>query len=853
MKKARCRLFATARENLLDDNHWTFAQTLFGITTYYRNEEDGSLSIKMEGRLEGVSLFDQVAVLREVDLHYKWAPFVSSSLTIAHLNKLDTVGWFVVGLPSFGLMRDACFRAVGCDSMLEDGSILLVGQGIADKPEDGVQKAKLQLKPSEANSIQVSNMELPGDFEYLSKDPILKELDLPAPPTRMGSGRMIIRKFQSIIHVESPTSAHTRLIANVDPNLPFVPQSLLDFLMKKLCGVLLNKLQNAAKKVSKDPIQNPHASKMRQEEEFYKNWLMIKFRAVCKLRNWTMPPVTSFELTDQQLELARELDEKKHKSKTNKTLRFYHSLSDDRLDHYLEEPDNTSEPAAIGPRSPKVRTLTEDSVISDISRNSSSTSSIWENNPISSYLREVEEKTQLRKAREIERARERAANRLKPKQLDEESRSRLQELREAQERRDAGIKADSIPHIPPESTKSQRKVIKEQHKKDWATIWTSHGFTTRVTVMFMLVTSLFIITYMDPIFEKYMMNDDKTFWGKRMQDVAAVAYMALSASVHFLLCYVALMYAFSALQIGSIAGREAKRFYSQNIHLVLALTSGAMVVLAILKASLIVFLRWLVWQISIPLCYSRDSISFSYSRVAVYLGSIVDREGSLVGGIMGAISNGVSMGLGAVTFAVTSLLQGTYYIMFQSNVFGYYIWKLLTQLMQPFIYCASAVVTFVESSIDASEGRMEVTTWREDAFSSTRFLLTHSGVFLLVLLTLYNLFARSARSKNTCDPRESSDELLSVSGSEDSKKGSPSVGLPGLQESSSGSPESEGKQVLQTKRLRGRNVAPVLSPHFDTIEEASMEGDAGHRSGSSSYQEPHGKKNRSVRKSKTQQ
>ena len=40
-----------------------------------------------------------------------------------------------MGLPQFGLMRDACFRAIGCDSVYEDGSFMLVAKGIADRPK----------------------------------------------------------------------------------------------------------------------------------------------------------------------------------------------------------------------------------------------------------------------------------------------------------------------------------------------------------------------------------------------------------------------------------------------------------------------------------------------------------------------------------------------------------------------------------------------------------------------------------------------------------------------------------------------------------------------------------------------
>ena len=193
----RCKLFAKARINLNSDDEWTVAQTLFGITTFYRREPDGSLSIKLEGSLKDVPLFDQVCVLREIDLHYKWAPFVSSSLTVEHLDKLDTVGWFCVGLPHFGLMRDGCFRAIGCDSIYEDGSVLLVAQGIADKPEDGAENKHLEpsnttsMKSSKSSEAQHadSNNDDNDDEEIrlmnlLSKDPILDTLDIPSPPTR---------------------------------------------------------------------------------------------------------------------------------------------------------------------------------------------------------------------------------------------------------------------------------------------------------------------------------------------------------------------------------------------------------------------------------------------------------------------------------------------------------------------------------------------------------------------------------------------------------------------------------------------------------------------------------------------
>jgi len=65
---------------LASHDGWTYAQTHFGVTTHYRIEEDdGSLTVRLQGELKGCSVFDQLAVLREADLYSLWAPFVRAS------------------------------------------------------------------------------------------------------------------------------------------------------------------------------------------------------------------------------------------------------------------------------------------------------------------------------------------------------------------------------------------------------------------------------------------------------------------------------------------------------------------------------------------------------------------------------------------------------------------------------------------------------------------------------------------------------------------------------------------------------------------------------------------------------
>lgn len=78
-----------AREALQGDSDWTVAQTLFGITTSYRREPDSTLSIKLEGELHDVPLFEQLCVLRETDLFRLWAPFMSQSRKLLQITKIE--------------------------------------------------------------------------------------------------------------------------------------------------------------------------------------------------------------------------------------------------------------------------------------------------------------------------------------------------------------------------------------------------------------------------------------------------------------------------------------------------------------------------------------------------------------------------------------------------------------------------------------------------------------------------------------------------------------------------------------------------------------------------------------------
>ena len=291
--------------------------------------------------MTGIPLFEQLAVLRETDLYHSWAPFCVSSSRLAQLGKIDVVAWFLTGLPKFGLSRDACFRAIGCDSMREDGSILLVGEGLGDRLEDGAnvkpyldggedaaassgdrhdlfrgggagssspaRRVDRDVSGSIHNeSSNYSNWAaLSDDYDYgsyLSRDSVLDTIQIPPVPNKFGAGRMTIRSFQGAVDVLSPSSAKTRLITNIDPNLNFIPQSLIDYCMKKMCGIVLSRLQGCARGILNDPVHSLHARRMREDVQFYRLWLLPKFRSYCGDLGWDLPPVAAFNVSEEDLD-----------------------------------------------------------------------------------------------------------------------------------------------------------------------------------------------------------------------------------------------------------------------------------------------------------------------------------------------------------------------------------------------------------------------------------------------------------------------------------------------------------------------------------------------------------------------
>lgn len=674
---------------------------MFGVTTYFRKEQDNSLSIKMEGELHGCPLFEQLAVLREVDLHYKWAPFCSSSMTIKDLDKLDTVGWFCLGLPQFGLARDGCFRAVGCDNMMEDGQIIIVGQGLQDRPA-GVPYAEPCL--------------------------VVDGLDVPDPPTRLGSGRMTINFFHAGIDVLSPTSVRSTLVTNVNPNIPFLPQSLLDFIMRKLCGVVLSTLQGAAKKAALSPVKNAHARRIRQEESFYKGWLLPKFKAYCSAVQWNLPEVAALNLTDLQLDEEFNYQDL-HRAEYRQTSFFDRQGSEHR--------DLSSRSA------PNQFMQSTDDASADMSSVSGATATtFFAKNPLTSYLREIELKTEARKDRKVEASRQRMAHRLRPKAFNEAEMARLDELKKFKEQRMDGQRA-TVTKLPSIRTISledpppvESNLIRKLH---------THSRKTQIGLIITLAGMMFTLLYADELLGLHatLASGDHDWWVTVAMDVGTLVYLMACAAIHFVFCEVALVYAFDALEIGMKTGRETKKFYDGTVRVLVACASAGFIAFGIGKAASFVVLRNVVWYTMMATCYVMElarSVNLPELPFTNHILSVVvTLPLRFISGMLGISAFIISKMTSVVSFFAWLL----HLIIFRSNSVGGFVSFLVAKVMSIIPSPLSGLNNYLDYVKQVFENGEIVPSWRADAIDTSRDLLAYTAVFLLSILILFTASAKA--------------------------------------------------------------------------------------------------------------
>ena len=296
-------------KNLMEEQiNWTFAHKDKVATTHYRIEEDGTLSVRLEGLVDGVSIFEQISVLREADYYYRFAPFVSQCGMVHEYSKTDFVNYFQISIPLIAA-RDGVLRVLVCDCT-EEGEVLVCGGSVDSTleihgAEDQISQHNLDLAcatsvsnnhkrnidmhmkhntyvlqkrqdvASVYNHLKIDNANLRGkvgiqtgkqskssscrmplNANELYLGPHQVYLPASAVPSRpktpsIFNDRLLVKKLAASLKIDSPTTCLMIVVVNIDPRVP-LPQSLINLVTKKIAGKLLSLFHGEACKISKE-------------------------------------------------------------------------------------------------------------------------------------------------------------------------------------------------------------------------------------------------------------------------------------------------------------------------------------------------------------------------------------------------------------------------------------------------------------------------------------------------------------------------------------------------------------------------------------------------------------------------
>ena len=81
------------------DERWTLGLDMFGYRTHYIVEDDGIVLVRVEGSQENLPLFEQLSIIRELQLYKDWVPFCNKSDLIHEVSETDMISFINIWSP----------------------------------------------------------------------------------------------------------------------------------------------------------------------------------------------------------------------------------------------------------------------------------------------------------------------------------------------------------------------------------------------------------------------------------------------------------------------------------------------------------------------------------------------------------------------------------------------------------------------------------------------------------------------------------------------------------------------------------------------------------------------------------
>lgn len=149
-----------------NSTEWTLGTTYLGISTHYKMSDDNLLTVKLEGVLDNVPLFDQANVIYEIDLFKTWMPLCSSSVKIDQINKSELAAYLRYKPP---LGRDTLLHVYASDVLLSHDKVVLIGKSVDVWPPPAVTTSSVNNTTTNTTSPDTTKSTATVDNDHSSE------------------------------------------------------------------------------------------------------------------------------------------------------------------------------------------------------------------------------------------------------------------------------------------------------------------------------------------------------------------------------------------------------------------------------------------------------------------------------------------------------------------------------------------------------------------------------------------------------------------------------------------------------------------------------------------------------------
>lgn len=220
------------------ETEWNYEQCSGHIDVWTRIEDDGSFSVRCQS-VQEQPLFNAISLIYEVDLHPSFMPHLHKATKIGMIQgcgkRAQILARYIYQMPIPFANRDTVLFAFGCNAMQLDG----------------------------INGITICAQSIPSEDSHWWGHPVPVE----------GSDRMVRETIRGMSFVMRPVAngrTEMTVIANLDKQVAFVPQSLINWMIKDMIKGLY---RNMVKINLKFP-QTEFAKRVAANPEFY-DWVKL--------------------------------------------------------------------------------------------------------------------------------------------------------------------------------------------------------------------------------------------------------------------------------------------------------------------------------------------------------------------------------------------------------------------------------------------------------------------------------------------------------------------------------------------------------------------------------------------------